>query len=273
MLVNNPYYVYINSRDRASGDDSKFTYNINFPDDKNDFTHVVCLNVLIPKSFYLIQAESQEREFILSENGVEVTITVPTGNYLLLAFKTTIASLLTTASPNGLTYTLTYPSLNGPDTGKWTYTQNNGLIQSIIICNAHLFEPLGFTRSSINAFTGTTLISTAVIKLQSEDRLLIKSNLVNNGRDDILVSINSITNVNFSSIAWECPSPEFWAHKLNSEKLNNISISLTDEDGEQINLNNLNLNLTLLFYRADPIYQNIRDFMKFVLQRIDEGKN
>ncbi len=226
----------------------EFTYNINFPDDKNDFTHVVCLNVLIPKSFYLIQAESQEREFILSENGVEVTITVPTGNYLLLAFKTTIASLLTTASPNGL-------------------------IQSIIICNAHLFEPLGFTRSSINAFTGTTLISTAVIKLQSEDRLLIKSNLVNNGRDDILVSINSITNVNFSSIAWECPSPEFWAHKLNSEKLNNISISLTDEDGEQINLNNLNLNLTLLFYRADPIYQNIRDFMKFVLQRIDEGKN
>ena len=87
------------------------------------------------------------------------------------AFRTTVGTLLTAASPNSLTYTLTYPALTGADTGKWTYTQNNGAIQSTIITNAHLFEPLGFLSNSTNVFSGTTLISTCVIKLQSEDRL------------------------------------------------------------------------------------------------------
>ena len=48
-----------------------------------------------------------------------------------------------------------------------------------------------------NVFFGTTLTSTCVIKLQSEDRLLIHSNITNNsGHDDVLVSINSTTSIN-----------------------------------------------------------------------------
>ena len=31
MFVNNPYYVYINSRDRQNGTDENFSYAINFP--------------------------------------------------------------------------------------------------------------------------------------------------------------------------------------------------------------------------------------------------
>ena len=54
MFVTNPHFIYINSRDRINGTDENFTYNINFPSGL-DFTHVVCLNVLIPKSYYLIQ--------------------------------------------------------------------------------------------------------------------------------------------------------------------------------------------------------------------------
>jgi len=76
MFVTNPHYVYINSRDRLSGTDENFTYNIQFPDGF-DFTHVVCLNVLIPKSYYLIQADGQENNFQLVENGVSVTVDVP----------------------------------------------------------------------------------------------------------------------------------------------------------------------------------------------------
>ena len=152
MFVTNPHYVYVNSRDRIAGTDENFTYNINFPSGF-EFTHVVCLNALIPKSYYLIQAGGIENLFQLGENGTVVTITVPVGSYLLAAFKTTIGSLLTSASPNNLTYTLTYPAVSGPDTGKWTFTQTNGAIQSTIICNAHLFEPLGFLASSTNQFT------------------------------------------------------------------------------------------------------------------------
>jgi hypothetical protein len=270
MEVQNPYYVYVNSRERETGTDSDFTYNIQFPTDvniANSFTHVVCLDVLIPKSYYLIQNTTPlDNIFQLKENNTIVTITIPIGNYLLTAFSKTVSALLTAASPNNLTYTMTYPSpVNGADIGKWFYGQNNAAIQSSIITNTHLFEPLGFLSNTINAFNGTQLISTAVIKLQSEDRLLLQSNLVQNGRDSILVSINSSTNVNYSSIAWQCPQPEYWSHKLSSSLINTYSFQLTDEDSENINLNGLNLNFTLLFYRYD-LNENIKNFMKMFIE-------
>jgi len=188
--------------------------------------------------------------------------------YLLNSFKNTISTLMTNASPNGLTYTLTYPSSSGADTGKWTYTQTNGAIQSSIICNGHLFEPLGFLSGSTNVFTGTTLESTCVIKLQSEDRLLIHSNIANNpGQDDILVSINSTTSINYSSIAWDNPSPEFYCHSLSSKNNNTYSFSLTDENGELIQLNGLNMNMTLLLFRVDPIYEQIRSFFRMLIHK------
>ncbi len=266
MFVTNAYYVYINSRERISGSDENFTYNIQFPEG-HDFTHVVVLNVLIPKSYYLIQTGGVENIFTLDENGVSVDIAVPIGSYLLNAFKTTIGALLTAASPNSLTYTLTYPALSGADTGKWTYTQNNVAIQSTIICNEHLFEPLGFLSGSTNAFTGTTLVSTCVIKLQSEDRLLIHSNICNNGKDDILISINSTTSINYSSIAWDNPAPEYYAHLLTSKNNNTYSFTLTDENGELIQLNGLNMNLTLLFYKKDPIFDQLRNLMKMIIEK------
>ena len=268
MFVTNPHFIYINSRDRINGTDENFTYNINFPSGL-DFTHVVCLNVLIPKSYYLIQNGELENIFQLRENEITVTVTVPIGSYLLNSFKTTIGTLLSNASPNGLIYTLTYPSLSGPDTGKWTYTQSNAAIQSSIITNAHLFEPLGFSVSSTNTFIGTTLVSSCVIKLQSEDRLLVHSNIAANPtNDDVLVSINSTTSINYSSIAWDNPSPEFYSHILSSDKNNVYSFSLTDENGELIQLNGLNMNLTLLLYKKDPIFDQIRSFMKLILIKL-----
>ena len=75
MFVTNPYYVYINSRDRISGTDENFSYNIQFPEGF-DFTHVVCLNALIPKSYYLIQSGGVENIFYLKENLTTVTISI-----------------------------------------------------------------------------------------------------------------------------------------------------------------------------------------------------
>jgi len=265
MFVQNPYYVFINSRLRESGTDENFTYNVQFPQGY-DFTHVVCLNALIPKSYYLIQDGANV--FQLQENNTTVTVTVPVGSYLLSAFQTTIATLLTNASPNGLTYTMTYPPLSGPDTGKWTYTQTNAAIVSSLIFNAELFEPFGFLANSTNVFSGTTLVSSCVIKLQSEDRLLIHSNIVNNpGMDDVLVSINSTTSINYSSIAYVCPAPEFYSRILSSQHNSTYSFSLTDEDGKIVHLNGLNLNLTLLLYKKDDIFDKIRNFLKLAVMK------
>lgn len=272
MFVTNPYYVYINSRDRESGTDENFSYNIKMPISTNgDYTHVVVLNMLIPKSFYLVQYGGLEDLFQLDENGTTVTIQVPSASYLLNAFKTTIGALLTAASPNGLTYTLTYPSLSGPDDGKWTFTQNNGSIVSSLIFNEHLFEPFGFFSGSTNVFNlngGTQLKSTCVIKLQSEDRLLLHSNICTNpGMDDILVSINSTTSINYSSINYECPAPEFYCHTLSSTSSSSYNFTLTDENNEIIPLNGLNVNITLLLFRKDPIFDQIRNLMKMIVSK------
>ena len=112
--------------------------------------------------------------------------------------------------------------------GLLTSIQTNAAVQSTIITNEHLYEPLGFLSSSTNIFTGATLVSSCVIKLQSEDRLLIHSNIANNPRmDDILVSINSTTSANYSSIAWDNPSPEYYSHLLSSKNNNTSSFSQT----------------------------------------------
>ncbi len=59
------------------------------------------LDALISKSYYLIQEGSHENTFTSTEDVVAVTITVPVGAYLLSAFRTTIGTLLSNASPNG----------------------------------------------------------------------------------------------------------------------------------------------------------------------------
>ncbi|HRP36492.1 MAG TPA: hypothetical protein PLS50_01645 [Candidatus Dojkabacteria bacterium] len=123
MFITDYHYVYINSRERVSGTEN-FTYNIAFPDGI-DFTHVVCLNALIPKSYYLIQDGSGENVFQLQEDDVIVTITVPIGSHTRDSFKIVISGLLTANSPNGLSYALSYSPNTGPSTGKWTYTQSN----------------------------------------------------------------------------------------------------------------------------------------------------
>jgi hypothetical protein len=168
------YYYYIDSRQRLSGTDSNFSYNISLPDD-HDFTHVCLLNALIPKSYYLIQAGFNT--FQLQEGDETVTVTKSPGNYLLNVFKTIIGQLLTAASPSGWVYTLTYPSGNQPDTGMFTYSVSGNTSQPSIICGSNLFEPLGFFMNSTNTFINNSLTSTTVIKLVSEDRLNIHSSI------------------------------------------------------------------------------------------------
>jgi hypothetical protein len=83
--------------------------------------------------------------------------------------------------------------------------------------------------------------------------------------DDVLISINSTTSINYSSIAYECPAPEFYSHLLSSQNNSTYSFSLTNEDGDLIQLNGLNLNLTLLLYKKDNIFDKIRNFLKLAV--------
>ena len=126
-----------------------------------------------------------------------------------------------------------------------------------LIFNEHLF---GFFANSTNTFIGTPIISTCVIKLQSEDRLLLHSSIcANPTRDDVLVSINSTTSINYSSTSWECPALIYYSHMLASPNNGVYRFTLTDENSELIQLNGLNVNLTLLLYEQDDSIKRFND--------------
>src|SRR5690606_31114244 len=106
-----------------------------------------------------------------------VNIVVPVGNYTRKSFASTIQSLLTTNSPNGYTYTVTYPtSSTVPDTRKYTYTvSNNGGVQPIFtfVTSNDLWDHMGFASGSTNTFVANTLSSTQVINLQKENTIYL----------------------------------------------------------------------------------------------------
>ncbi len=259
------YFVYVDSRKRigGTGSDSNFSYNMNLPPDIK-YNRVTVIDLLCPKSYYLIQ--SGYNTFQLQEDNTIVIITVPAGCYLLNSFKTQISSLLNTYSPNGWTYSMSYPASTGPDTGMWTYIVSNNFSQPSLIFNNLLFEPFGFLSGSTNTFITNSLTSTCVIKLQAEDRLILHSYLVKNpSNDDVLLSFNSTRSVNYSSITYINYAPEFTAKAIKTDNSNSAHFYLTDENGVTLDLNGLNLNFTLCFFIADDTNYIIKNFIKLLL--------
>ena len=174
-LISNSKLFYVNSRDRVSGTDSDFLYQFEMPADVK-FDHVCVMQACIPKSYYLIKANET---FTLTEDAKSVNISLPVGNYTRKSLASTVQGLLTSLSPNGYTYTVTYPtSSTVPDTGKYTYTvSNNSGVQPVFtfVTTNDLFDHMGFASGSTNNFVANTLTSTQVINLQKENTLYIHS--------------------------------------------------------------------------------------------------
>jgi hypothetical protein len=267
-VVLNPHYIYVNSNNRLDGNNGSFSYNINLPTDKK-FTHVTLVDALIPKSYYLIQ--DGYNTFQMQEGVTIVTVSIPIGCYTLQTFMGQLNILLSASSPNGWTYTVTYPSLGStylPDTGKLTYTVSGNTSQPSFIFNAHcvVYEQLGFAQNSTNTFVNNTLVSSNVIKLQSEDRILLHSNCVNNPEnDDVLCSINATSYLNYSSINYTNPSPVETARELKSSTINTVSFQLTDENNDLLFVNGLNTNYTLMFFQLGDFYTLMKDYIRLTL--------
>lgn len=276
-MLASKYTIHLDSSLRLSGTNSNFSYDMGFPPDQQ-FDRIVVLDALIPKSYYLVQAGYNT--FTLQEKGVNTTITVPVGDYLLGTFQSVIQSLLRSSSPNGWTYTLSYPTITtSANTGKYTYSvTGNGGFQPAIIVSSVFFEPFGFSSGSTNTFVSSTLTSTNVIKLQVEDRLYICSNLVSgegsSGRTvgSVLHAINASSSVDFSTINYQCPCPEYYSKPMNSKNNNTPNFTLTDEHGVLLDLNGLSWQATILCYKENKIYDQIRSFLIMEAKK-DEKKD
>ncbi len=259
------FYVYVDSHRRTSGTDSNFDYTVTFPPGKN-YDRVVCLSALIPKSFYLINSTSQT--FLLTEGATTVTITIPQGDYILYAFQNVIQNLLNVNSPNGWVYAMTYPTITtSPNTGKWTWTVTGNTSQPSITVTNNNYKQFGFVKDSTNTFVGSTLTSTNVIKLQVDDRILITSNIVAGESfidGTVLQEINASPSPDFSTIVFQSTASDAYSKPLNYGQ-NVYSFSLTNEDGDLLDFNGINVNFTLLIYKQDSTFNRVKDFLKIKL--------
>tara|TARA_R110000772_G_scaffold4999_2_gene17734 strand:+ start:477 stop:1310 length:834 start_codon:yes stop_codon:yes gene_type:complete len=266
-MIKSQQIVHINSAFRTSGTDSDF--EIKIPLKKNNkFTHVAVLSCSIPKSYYLIPLG--ENTFIIEENGVQTTVTIPPGNYSITSFIYVLNNLFT----GGLShYSVSFPdSKTEAQTGKMKFSHVNaqGHTSCFIFQNDHLSEVMGFRRGSTNEFVHvgntSTLISTNVCNFQKESTLFLHSDLASNGgEDDILLELFASGNPDLSNINFENRGNlEEHSKVLKNGLSNSFRFHLSDEYREGIELNGINMLITLCFYEKESINRLMTGFIKFV---------
>ena len=239
--------TYINSRNRESGTNSYFQYNfaknnIVIP---NDIDRVVVLQASIPKTYYLVDSTN---EFTLIENEVSVNISILPGNYSEREFRRAVSAQLNQNSPNHWIYSIELDLL----TYKFIYAvQGNSDVQPSISVNNRISEQLGFENGSINSFVNNSLVSTDIPNMNLEGTLFIKSDICQNeSNDNVLQEIYTGGNLTNTYIIFENKCPKEYSKPF-SHRGQQYNFWLTNEDGYPIDLNGINMNITLLLFRDE----------------------
>lgn len=263
-LIKSQQIIHINSKFRESGTDDSFTTRINLKKN-NNFDHVAVLSCSIPKSYYLVPLG--ENTFVNRENGNDNIITIPEGNYSITSFLYVLNNTIFTGMLSQ--YSATFPDSKQPQTGKLTFTNTNNTASTFIFENNHLPEIFGFERGSSNTFTigqnSSSLVSKNVCNFNKESTLFLRSDLCSNGgEDDILLELFCSSNPDYSTINFDnSGNLEEHSKKLVGGLSNIFNFTLTDEYGSRINLNGINMLITLCFYEKNNIDNLITGYIKY----------
>ena len=240
------FIAYVNSYNKIISTDSTsdFSIIINLPP-HNNYDKVVVSQISIPKSYYLVPLGYNT--FTLQEISVNYTVSIPVGNYTISSFITQLSvSLNTASSTNHWIYTTTFSSLIGKIT---ISVSGNGVNQPSIITGTNIYEMLGFSKNTVNTFIGSSITSVNTVKLQLEDCLYILSDC-SNARNGVLQEVYCNTS-DFSNITFQQTIDELYSKDFIRNNNNIFRFTLTDENFRTINLNGLNLNMTLIFYKQN----------------------
>lgn len=233
------YSEYLNSANRLNGTESNFTYVIDIP--KNIIFTKCCITyACIPKTFYNVPVDDYNYFEVSIDGGSNyILITFTGGNYDLRSLKDTLKTKLDNAT--GWTFNITGSINDVPVTGKYTFTvTGNGAIQPIFrFDSTSMYEQMGFKANTVYSFIANTLTSAAVIYLQGERTIYIRSSLTSNEiqQDNIIQEIYSNVTQNFSSIVFEQKLEWLNMKPFNGNKSNQFTFRLVDENDEIVNLN------------------------------------
>jgi hypothetical protein len=252
---------YINTLFKQSGTNENFSYKIQIPSNES-YDRVVLLNASIPNSFYLIQ--DGFNSCTLREGGIDATITVPPGNYSAKTFASVLAQLFTTNSPHIWVYTITLPDqTTQASTGKFTYTVTGNDSQPSIICTDKINEQLGFAVNSFNTFVGNQIISSTTVNFGAESTLFIHSNIADSGDSDVLQEIYAGNTQTLSYITYQCTESEMYSKELQNNQSNTFQFSLTNEKKQLMNLNGVDMQLTICLYKRDNTNDLIKKYIQY----------
>ena len=255
---------YINTLFKKSGTNENFSYHIQIPIGEN-FDRVVLLKAAIPNTFYLIQ--EGYNTFLLREDNIDATVTIPEGNYSAKVFAQILPPLLNEASPHGWTYTMSLPNSNlEASTGKFTYTVEGNTTQPSIICSENVNEQLGFSTNSTNTFSNNILKSTTTVNFASESTLFIHSDIANSGESDILQEVYSGNTDTLSYITYQCTTPELYSKALRTDKSGTFNFTLTNEKNQILDLHGVDMQLTICLYKKDNTNELISRYIKYKVQ-------
>ena len=250
---------------------------------EGDYNRITVLQSQIPVSYYVIG--SGANTFTLTEGNSSVTITIPPANYNVFSFSTTVGALLTSASPNGYTYTISYPnSYTSADTGLFTYTVNSiaKTVSFTFPTKSPLPEQFGFVTGTTNYFSVNglvqTLLSTNVVNFTPENSLYIRCSFCDgestSEQSDVLLAVYGSNVQPYSTITFTNPCPLETSKRLSS-KDRNLSFSICDENGQPIYMNGGNIQMTLMFYKDITVNTSIEEYiaMKTRLLELDVDEN
>ena len=120
-------------------------------------------------------------------------------------------------------------------------------------------------RKQSNTFQSDSLKSTNVINLQKENSVFIHSDLCSNGGDNILHDIYANDISDFGNVIFQNTAVDSYSKKLTTSGNNIAHFYLTNEDGNAINLNGQNWNMTILVYKRDSrLFDFIKSYTKIL---------
>lgn len=271
--------LYIGSNDqyRLSGTESDFTYQLEI--DSSQYNKVVVLAASIPVSYYLVENGD---EFFISENGsAEVSVSITAGNYNVNSFITVLTAALNAASPNGWTYSMSFPNAStSAQTGKFTYNIAGTGITSAYFKMTYsvIYNQLGFDVNTTNNFTVSSptsarLVSTNCVDFVPINSIYILSDIVSgdiSNQYNILQEIYSPNAVPFSNITYLCPNQDNYAKNLSNQSGNVFRFTITDANsGSTIDTNGLPVYITLKVFRQDDTHKLLKEFIKYTILRYE----
>lgn len=251
------FVVIIDSNNRISGSSSNFSINVDLPVNSS-FDRVALSQASIPRSYYDVQ--DGYNTFLLKEGLNITTVIITPGMYNITTLMIEVAGALHSYSPNGLTYSLSYPnSAITSNDNKITFSVNTSSINCQLIFIDSMYIQLGFNSNSTNVFVSngvnSIIKSTNSISVSSINRIFITSSCCEYSAGNGLIGglLQEIL------IAGQYPSTSFIyydnvnfrdASKIFTNRDSNVyNFQLIDRFGRTIELNGADCVFSIVFWK------------------------